>query len=323
MTLNIGFIGVGGIAEVHLRNISQMEGARVAAVYDVNAERAQFIAQKYETQAYASLDEMLDGERLDGVYICVPPFAHGEAERAVIARGLPMLVEKPLGVEIEPAQSILAAVREKGVLTSVGYHWRYSEAANEAKARLAGKTIGMALGYWLGDMPMVPWWRRMDGSGGQLVEQTTHIVDLARYLLGEVVEVYAAYAERGMKQEVEGVTVPDVGTVTLKFASGAVATISNTCLLNQYYTVGLDILTREAIYEVRGDSLTERRRHETVVRRNQTNPYYEEDKAFLAAIQTNNPSLIRSSYEDAFRTFRVTLAANESAATGKPVRLPS
>ena len=56
------------------------------------------------------------------------------------------------------------------------------------------QTIGMALGRWMGGMPGVAWWRRQEGSGGQFVEQTTHIVDLLRYCAGEVTEVYAAAA---------------------------------------------------------------------------------------------------------------------------------
>ncbi|MFD1677160.1 Gfo/Idh/MocA family protein [Alicyclobacillus fodiniaquatilis] len=321
MALNIGFIGVGGISEVHLRNITGMDDARVAAMYDVNPQRLNEMARKYDAVGYTDLNQMLDSEKLDGVYICVPPFAHGEPELTVIERGLPMLVEKPISVAHEPADQILKAIQEKQLLTSVGYHWRYSRASNIAKATLAGETPGMVLGYWLGGMPMVGWWRQMDKSGGQMVEQTTHIVDLARYLLGDVKEVYAVYAQREMQSLVDGVSVPDVGSITLRFQSGVVGTISNTCLLNQGYTVGLHVLTRNVILEVDSDSVTERRALETTIHRNQTNPYYEEDVAFLKAIRTSDPTCIHSSYQDAYETQRVTAAANESAETGKPVLL--
>ena len=80
------------------------------------------------------------------------------------------------------------------------------------------------MGYWMGGFPGVLWWRRMEQSGGQMVEQTTHIFDLARYLCGEVQEVYAVYANRGQKQIPE-YNIYDVGTATLRFASGVVGTI--------------------------------------------------------------------------------------------------
>ncbi|MCL6625752.1 Gfo/Idh/MocA family protein [Alicyclobacillus shizuokensis] len=321
MTLRIGFIGVGGIAEVHLRNIAATDGAQVAAMYDVNPERLQEMAHRYGCAAYDDMQEMLQQAALDAVYVCVPPFAHGEIEFSVLEHGLPMFVEKPISIGEDPARQILDTIESRRSIVAVGYHWRYAQAAQRAKERLAGRIPAMVQGYWMGDMPMVSWWRRMDQSGGQLVEQTTHIVDLARYLLGNVREVYAVFAQRGMQDIVEGVTVPDVGCITLRFENGAVGTISNTCLLNQGYTVGLDILTRDAILEIRGDGLTERTTAQTVIYRNQENPYLSEDIAFLDAVRSGDPSRLLSTYKDAFLTQRVTAAANRSAASGRPVSL--
>ncbi|MCL6631840.1 MAG: Gfo/Idh/MocA family oxidoreductase [Alicyclobacillus herbarius] len=321
MTLRIGFIGVGGIAEVHIRNIAGLEEAKVAAMYDVNPQRLDEMARRYDCSAYSDLEQMLAQEELDAVYICVPPFAHGDIEFTVLAHGIPMFIEKPISIGEEPARQILQTIEERQALVAVGYHWRYAQAARLAKQALAEHTPGMMQGYWFGGMPMVPWWRKMDTSGGQMVEQTTHIVDLARYLVGNVTEVYAVYAQRGMQDIVDGVTVPDVGSMTLRFENGAIGTISNTCLLNQGYTVGLDILTRDVIYEVRSDGLTERTAHQTTFRRNPENAYLIEDKAFLAAIQSGDASKILSPYADAFLTQRVTAAANQSAETGRPVRL--
>ena len=162
---------------------------------------------------------------------------------------------------------------------------------------------------------------RMDQSGGQLLEQTTHIVDLARYLLGEIAEVHAVYAQRQLPDVYEGVTVPDVGCVNIRFAGGAVGTIVNTCLLDHGGSAGLDVFTREVTLEVRGDSLTERRRNETRTFRNAADPYQVEDQTFVEAVRSGDGSRIRSPYEDAYRTHLVTVAANESAQTGRPVAL--
>lgn len=319
--LHIGFIGVGGIASIHLENVNQIEKAQITAVCDIDEAKSKAVGQMYGAKAYTNHLEMLEHEQLDAVYVCIPPFAHGEVELAVIEHHIPMLVEKPLSINRNPADTIVKAVKDHQLLTAVGYNWRYSEASHLAKTLLEGRKPGMAQGYWHGGMPMVPWWRRMDGSGGQMVEQTTHIVDLSRYLLGEVTQVYAAYSEREMHDIVEGTSVPDVGTMVLHFESGAIATISNTCLLNQGYTVGLDILTRDLVLEVRSDSLTERTGKKTIVQKNETNPYLEEDKAFIEAVETGNRQLIRSSYEDAYKTHLVTVAANESAVSGKPIAL--
>jgi predicted dehydrogenase len=322
MTLNIGFIGVGGIARKHLINLSNIEEANVQSVFDVDADRAAKVGKEFGANFYSDLTDMLDGEKLDAVYVCVPPFAHGEAEMAIVERGIPMFVEKPISIEHDPAENILQEVNKKNVLTSVGYHWRYSDATAIAKNGLVHRTPGLVQGFTFLAMPPAPWWRKQDKSGGQMLEQTTHIVDLARYLIGEITEVYAVYAHRQLHEIAEGVTVPDVGSVTLKFANGTVGTISNTCLLDHNFTVGLDILTRDTAFEVRERLINTRSKGESATRHNISDAYLEEDKAFIKAIKTGDRSLIRSTYEDAFKTHQVTVAANESAEKGSPIHLP-
>lgn len=322
MAIRLGFIGTGGIANYHLENLAKMDDVNLTAFYDLDMERATKAAAAHSgAKAYANLNEMLDDSKLDGVYVCVPPLAHGDAERQLIERGIPFLVEKPIGIDRDTSAAIGRAVQAKGLITSVGYHWRYSESANLARQLLGERTAGMALGYWMGGMPMVPWWRVMTGSGGQFVEQTTHIVDLLRYLCGEVKEVYAAYALKVMGEKVAGTDVPDVGTVTLKLANGMVATISNTCMLPIGHHVGLDIYTDNGVLEVRSDGLKTLTAEGMQVHANALNPFALEDEAFVHALRTGDASRIKSDYEDALRTHDITMAANESAQTGKPVTL--
>ncbi|MFC5471796.1 Gfo/Idh/MocA family protein [Cohnella suwonensis] len=322
MTLKLGFIGTGGIANHHIKNLVQMDGARLVSFYDVDLSRAEKAASEHaNAKAFSNLDDMLDDSALDGVYVCVPPMAHGEAELKLVERGIPFLVEKPLGTDRELPEAIGAKVKASKLITSVGYHWRYDQSAAAAKRILENGKAGMALGYWMGGMPMVPWWRVQARSGGQFVEQTTHIVDLLRYLCGEVKEVYAAYALKVMGDKVEGTDVPDVGAVTMKLANGMVATISNTCLLPVGHHVGLDVYTENGVLELRSDGLTEIAREGTRKHPNESNPYFSEDEAFLHALRTGDASRILSDYEDSLKTHDVTIAANDSAASGLPIRL--
>ncbi|CAM3634453.1 Gfo/Idh/MocA family oxidoreductase [Cohnella lubricantis] len=320
MSVKLGFIGTGGIAQAHLDNLKRIEGVEVVSFYDLDLSRSQAAASAWGgARAFADMDEMLDDTKLDGVYVCVPPMAHGEAERKLLERSIPFLVEKPLGIDSALPAQIAEQVKAKRLITAVGYHWRYNEAAGLAKQLLADRKAGMALGYWMGGMPMVPWWRSQAGSGGQFVEQTTHIVDLLRYLCGDVSEVYAAYALRVMDEQVQGTDVPDVGTVTLKLKNGMVATISNTCLLPVGHHVGLDLYTDKGVLEIRGDGLRELTAEGSRFRKSKTNPYYTEDEAFVYALRTGDTSRILSDYADALRTHEVTIAANESASSGKPI----
>ena len=88
-----------------------------------------------------------------------------------------------------------------------------------------------ALGYWMGGMPGVPWWRVRAESGGQHVEQTTHIFDLCRYLVGSDVVAVHGFAGQGSMTDVPNYDVDDMSVVNLKFASGAVANITSACML--------------------------------------------------------------------------------------------
>jgi myo-inositol 2-dehydrogenase/D-chiro-inositol 1-dehydrogenase len=201
-------------------------------------------------------------------------------------------------------------------MSMVGYHFRYYGAIERAKERLQGLPVLMVKGAWDGGMPGVPWWRQHALSGGQLVEQTTHIFDLARYLVGEIVEVFTfSQNNPALLHHPNGdVNVADV--VCLKFENGAVGVITDTNGLHAPGEVGLKVYTPERIVEVSWGRMveTEANRKEEFFSRD--NPYLRESEAFLEAIRTGNRSLIRSDYSDGVRTLAVSLAADEAGRQG-------
>lgn len=319
MKLHIGIIGTGWFSQVHADLLEQIEDVKIQAILGTSLSKAQNMAAKYEANSYENLYSMLEEERLDAVYICVPPMAHGEIELALIERGIPFFVEKPLAVDLELPMQIESAIRKKGLLTAVGYHLRYQEHAEKLKQELSSQTIGMASGCWNGSMPGAPWWRDQEGSGGQFIEQTTHIVDLLRYVAGEVVEVQAMYAGRSMHKMHEGVSIPDVGTVNLKLKSGAIANIMNTCILPEGVAgrSGLTFYTAEGIWDWNQGHLAVTSAEGVHTYSGKTNPYLSESEAFLHALRTGDRSRIRSDYGDALRTQVVTVAALQSARSGE------
>jgi predicted dehydrogenase len=102
----IGFIGAGGIARQHLRNLREIPGADVVAVCDVARERAEEVAGEWGARPYADYREMVDGTPLDALYVCVPPFAHDGQELLAAERGIPFLVEKPLEIGTAYAERV-------------------------------------------------------------------------------------------------------------------------------------------------------------------------------------------------------------------------
>lgn len=320
MPVRVGFVGAGGIAGAHMNALEKVENAKIVAFSDVDEARAQRAADRFGAKAYTDYRQMLEQEELQAVFVCVPPLAHDLAEIEAAKKGLALFVEKPVALTMTKAKEIQTAIREAGVISAVGYHWRSYETSDRVREELAKRTVGMVMGYWLGGLPGVPWWRRMDGSGGQMVEQTTHIIDLARFYCGEIRSVYAAYALRAM-QDTPNLDVPDVGTMTIQFESGAVGHIANACLLNQGYTVGLNLVTRDLVIEQRSGTVKLIESHTTTELRSQVNPMVVEDQTFIDAVESGDRSKIRSPYEDAVRSLAVSLAANASADRGEPVNV--
>ncbi len=322
MTINIGIIGTGWFSKVHADLLAGMKDVRLLAVCGSSKQKGEDMARPYGATGYGEVTEMLDAHKLDAVYICVPPQSHGAIERALIQRDIPFFIEKPLGMSTAIPASLLQDIKEHNLLTSVGYHFRYQDNIRRLKETLSNDKVGMVVGQWMGGMPGVAWWRNQEQSGGQFTEQTTHIVDLLRYLVGEVKEVYGMFGNRIMHEKYEGVSVADVGTVSLKLENGVIANISNTCVLpDEVGCSGISFYNERAMLDWNPERLLEVRSGVSTEYTHKGNPYMTESEAFLHAVRTGDRSRILSDYEDAYKTLKVTCAAYDSAQSGLPIKL--
>jgi predicted dehydrogenase len=316
----IGVLGAGVIARRHVRTLARFDDVQVAAVADVRPERAAALAGTVGATPYPDLAAMLDGEELDAVYVCVPPFAHGEPELAVLERGLPFFVEKPLAADPATATRIAAAVRERGVVTGVGYHWRWLDTVERIPGLLVGRPARLVLGTWLDATPPVPWWQQRELSGGQLVEQATHLVDAARLLVGEVEEV-VALGSRTPRAAYPDCDVDEVSTASVRFAGGAVGTFAATCLLGGPHAIGLSLYADGLALELTEKTLMIAENGQRHVVEAQGDPFEREDRAFVDAVQ-GREDRTRADYAEALRTHLVTTTAVRSARERVPLPVP-
>jgi predicted dehydrogenase len=310
----VGLIGCGFIGARHLRNLIAWDDVAVVAVADPDPVRAGRAARLSGARAYADEHALIGAEDLDAVWICVPPFAHGTPEAAAVARGIPFFVEKPLGADAETPERIAAAVADAGLRTSVGYHWRYLDTVAAARALLRGNPARLALGYWLDATPPPAWWHVERTSGGQLVEQATHLFDLVRMLVGEPTEVFGAgcRCERAAWPDSD---ILEASTATLRFGCDAVATISATCILDAPHRIGLQLMAEGLAIELTEDELVLDRGAERQTRRAGVDPFHVEDRAFVDAVQ-GHPATVLANYADALATHRLVAAAARSARVG-------
>lgn len=324
MTLQIGIIGTGGIAKAHLEGLVKMDGVKIAGFCDVVLERAAAAAEKHGGKSYESAAMMLDDLQLDAVWICLPPFAHGDAERQALSHRIPFFVEKPVGLDAGVCREIAAEVEKTGLLTGVGYMNRYRRSVQRGRECLREDPPVLGYGGWIGGSPRGDsWWTTKSQSGGQLVEQTTHTVDLARYLCGDAEEVFA-HATREFNKDIPGYDIEDASMVNIRFKAGAVVTLMSSCACQAGGGVFLNVLGKTTCLKYTGweHSLTiERPNQEPEKIAGEADIFAVEDAGFLEAVRTRNHAGVLCSYPDGWKTAELALAANESMETGKAVRL--
>ncbi len=317
MSTRIALIGAGGVAQRHAQVLSGLPGVDVVAVADPLPEAARVLADACGARACAETDEALDvGVGVDAAYVCVPPFAHGPAETAVLERGLPLFVEKPVALDLDTAERLAELVEQAGVVTATGYHWRHLDVVERAQQLLTEAPALLASGYWLDKRPPVAWWGRRERSGGQVVEQLTHVLDLARLLLGEAVEVYAAPVRDGAADG----DVDDATAATVRFAGGAVATFVATSVLTSKHRAALHTVSRGLRLEISETALVVDDGSSPVEHAAATDPKVAVDADFIAAVRGERAAT-RTPYAEAVRSHRLACAVSDSALTGRPVQV--
>lgn len=314
--MKLAMIGTGGIAARHItaiRDHADGDGnVRFVAHVSRNQATADQAAQRWGGRGYTSVEEMLIAERPDAAFVCTIPADHGPTEFALIKAGVPFLVEKPIDLDGKIASKIERELRRSGVVAAVGYHWRAMDTIAELREMLAAKPPRMVLGRWHDSTPPPAWWRNQALSGGQMVEQATHLFDIARHLVGDA-QVSSAQARLMPRDAYPDSDVADVSAAMLRYNSDATGIFTATCALSrgaaidvQFICDGLLItLNQQGVrYEDSGDRFVERR----------NDPVATEDIAFLDAVRTGDSSKLFCSYADALATHKLCVKVQRFAA---------
>jgi len=313
----IGFVGAGWIVQTHLRVLAHFDDVRVVAIASRRAEPARKLATPIGAQVFEDYRSMLDRAELDAVFVAVPPNLEAEVDLAVAERGIPLFTEKPLDVNPAGPERVAEEIARRNLLTCVGYQWRYLDVVDRARELLAERPPHLLVGSWLGETPGPKWWLKVATSGGQVVEQATHIFDLARFLLGEY-EPVAAAGRKVARAAYPDTDIQDVTQTSLRFASGAIGSITTTSLLAAAHRVEIETVS-DGLALTLGvlDHRLQIRDRANAVSVFQPEsvfetPYERQNRAFIDAVQ-GKPNRIRSSYADALRTHRITTAATRLA----------
>jgi len=317
--LKVTLAGCGNRQQLHADTLSGLEGVEIAGVCDPDASRAEEFAEVYGGRAFTDCVTMLDKTKPDAMVLAIPPDAHGAPEEAACARGVHMLIERPLGLDRGTVKRVSAAIRSAKVITSVCMPWRYYDTVNAARKALKGKAITLVHGWCHASLDETPWRLTMHGCGGQLHEKAACIPDLVRYLCGDVAAVGAIGSRGGLPLHGDD-HIYDSTSVTLSTKSGAAGCITATVASPNGESTGLEIITTEATFRLELGVLTIVDGEKSVTYAPKNDPVADCHQAFLDAIRSGRASRIKCSYTDAAKTHALTLAANESIASGMLVR---
>ena len=325
--MNILSIGSGFFAKKHAEIFAAMDDVNVCGFTSRSIANARSAADGFArttgstVPAFNDLSAAIQETAPDAALISVTPDGHGPIEHTLINNGIPFLVEKPIGIDEATVDAIGEALEKKGLVASVGFHMRYSDIVDLLQTRLETVTPVLASGYWMGTLPPPAWWHHMGESGGQFNEQTVHITDLIRYLLGEVESVAAATSATAIRSLHADADVPDAGAAVLRMQSGITATIINSCVGPASTRVGLEIVSPDALFSYTQPRLVETRDGTTVATEGRADPYVLEDTVFVEAVRSGDAGSVRSPYADAIKTHRVSAAIARAASTGSTVTL--
>ena len=350
--LGIGLIGCGNIGQIHAAGLAHMvEDGEVRAVAMADPSESARAAVQHNCRFERLHDAgqaVIDAPDVEAVMITTPTAAHRDLVHATLAAGKPLFCEKPLAPTFPIVRELRDAVAASGVVAQVGFHTRFNYLANRLHQLVASRELGAAMGYSLRDdqywptgevVPGHSSWRsdRSVAGGGALLEHTIHGIDVACWLFGPPVRVFAR------TRSVFGYDVEDTAAVTVEHASGAIGTIITVfsgvvgreeTRLEVFFeratveaTIGFVVgATEDGFMVHRADSAREHPdlaamrdahfRSLGIERRDFFFPTYPADRAWVQCVREGRPA--SPGFDDALRAHALVEAAYRSASSGTP-----
>lgn len=249
-----GLIGCGAWGSHHARVIAATGGARLAALAEQSEEsRASARASHPAVRLYSDYREMLDQEKLDVVDIVLPPHLHYEAARAALESNCHVLLEKPMCLQLDHCDALIALARERGRHLAIGHEFRLSSLWGRIKQMVEEGAIGDPR-YCLIELWRNPYrlgaggWRyNVAQVGNWILEEPIHFFDLARWYFSRTGEPVSVFARASHRRD-EHPELQDNFSALITFPNGGYAVISQTLAGYEHHQVAKLTGTRGALW---------------------------------------------------------------------------
>lgn len=198
--LEYAVVGTGNMGRHHARVVSEVPGARLAAVCDKDRERGRETALRFGCPFFEDYREMVSKVRVDAASVAVPTHLHEEVSCALMRRGIHVLVEKPLAADLAAARRMVACAEKAGVKLMVGHVERFNPAVLRLKELLENGRFGKVISLNIRRVGGFP--PRVKGAN-VLLDLAVHDVDVANYLLESCPTGRVGHMSRGLLEEQE------------------------------------------------------------------------------------------------------------------------
>ena len=329
--LNVGIIGAGRIGQVHAKSITyHIPQAKIVAISDIYYEGAEKVAESLGIpNAYEDYHEILNNPEIDAVLICSSTDTHADIAVEAAEAGKHIFCEKPVDLTVAKIKKVIAAVEKAGVKLQIGFNRRYDHNFAEIK-RLAndGKLGKLQTIKITSRDPEPPSIEYVKVSGGIFLDMTVHDFDMARFIGGEVEEVYANAAVTVDEAIGEAGDV-DTALIALKFKNGAIGVIDNCRKACYGYDQRLEVFgtggqasaandtPTNVSYINENGNMTDKPLYFFLERYMQS--FTDEMTEFINAVQ--NDELTKTTVNDGLEALRLGLAAKLSVKEHRPVKL--
>lgn len=298
-----------------LQTTSEKGAVDIVAACDSNLQAVQETATRFKIQhVYQDAHEMLDTQAIDVLYSIVPAYVRTDVEITAAEKGIHIFSEKPQALTMQVAHRINNAIQQAGVISTVGFRERYRPLFQKARDYLADKQIVHVRFQSYGGLPpsangeSKTWWAEMDKSGGRALDWGVHATDYSRFMTGlNVARAQAFYCERtpytNSLSSSFNYCFDNGATMTLSFVSAGLSPKAEPWFTVFYEGGCLAIYQYDKI-EVNGDVMYQAAEFD---------PWLEQDKTFIRAVQTADASRLHNDYHDGLFSLAPVLAGWESA----------
>ena len=229
MTVKIALIGAGRIGKVHAQAImTSIPNATIVAVADFVADSASTLANQFGISFHTDNHlEAINYEGVDAVIIASSTDTHAPFIMDAAKAGKQIFCEKPIAANLNEIDEALSIVKQSDVQLQIGFNRRFDPTFARVKQAIEDGSIGSPhMLHIISRDPSPPPVEYIKLSGGLFFDMTIHDFDMARFLFGEVEEVYAV-GKVLVDTAIGDAGDIDTAIITLKFASGAIGTIDN------------------------------------------------------------------------------------------------